>query len=95
MAANGVPGLQSAQALGHVMRSHLSNLLLRPVSSLYRLFFVVTDSAVATVSFDWATGLAEKPVGPLATTAPMDLEAWEKELDRIASRPVSTGRSIC
>ena len=91
VAADGVPGLQSAQAVGHVMRSHLSNLLLRPVSSLYRLFFVVTDSAVATVSFDWATGLAEKPVGPLSSEQPMNLGSWERELDRISSRPMSSG----
>ncbi len=87
----GVPGLQTAQAVGHVVRSHLSNLVLRPVSSLYRLFFVVTDSAVSTVSFDWATGLADKPVVPVATAAPMDLDAWEQELEQIATRPVSRG----
>ncbi len=86
-----VPGLPSAQAFGHVMRSHLSNLLLRPVSSLYRLFFVVTDSAVGTVSFDWTTALVDRPVAPLAAKPPMDLEAFERELDRISSRPISSG----
>ncbi len=89
--ANGVPGWSTAQAVGHVLNSHVSNLVLRPVSSLYRLFFVVTDSAVSTVSFDWATGLADKPVVPVTAAAPMDLNAWERELDQISSRPVASG----
>jgi len=84
-------GVRSTQAFGHLMRSHLSNLLLRPVSSLYRLFFVVTDTAVATVRFDWATGLADKPVPPLAGAPPMDLQAWEGVLDKVGSRPQTSG----
>lgn len=84
-------GVRKSQAFGHLMRSHLSNLLLRPVSSLYRLFFVVTDTAVATVRFDWATGLADKPVPPLTDKPSMDLEEWELELDRVASRPQTRG----
>ncbi len=84
-------GVRKSQAFGHLMHSHLSNLVLRPVSSLYRLFFVVTDTAVATVRFDWATGLAGKPVPPLAAAPPMDLQAWEGVLDQLASRPQTTG----
>jgi len=84
-------GAGNTQAFGHILRSHLTNLVLRPVSSLYRLFFVVTDTAVATVRFDWATGLADKPVPPLADKPPMDLQSWEQELDRIASRAQTMG----
>jgi len=84
-------GVRNTQAFGHMMRSHLTNLMLRPVSSLYRLFFVVTDTAVTTVRFDWATALVDKPVPPLADAPPMDLAAWELELDEIASRPHTTG----
>lgn len=86
-----MPGLKSSQALGHVLRSHLSNLLLRPVSSLYRLFFVVTDTAVSTVRFDWVTGLNDKPVPPLGNSAPMDLHRWEEDLDRISRHPLTSG----
>jgi cardiolipin synthase len=91
VAVTRMAGVRNSQAFGHLTRSHLSNLLLRPVSSLYRLFFVVTDTAVATVRFDWATGLAEKPVPPLADLPPMDLRQWELELDRVGSRPQTSG----
>ncbi len=83
-----VPGMKTSQAFGHFMRSHLTNLALRPVSSLHRLFFVVTDTTVGTLKFDWATALAEKPVPPLSERSSMDLESWERELDQIAGRQV-------
>jgi hypothetical protein len=86
-----VAGLRGGQAFGHFLRSHLTNLLVRPVSSLYRLFFVVTDTAVTTVRFDWTAGLVDKPVPPLADAPPMDLQSWERELDKIASRPQTMG----
>ena len=86
-----LPGFRGGQAVGHFLRSHLTNLLVRPVSSLYRLFFVLTDTAVTTVRFDWATGLLDKPVPPLADAPPMDLKSWERELDKIASRPQTMG----
>ncbi len=86
-----VPGLKSSQAFGHVMQSHLTNLVQRPISSLYRLFFVVTDTAVATVSIDWATGLSATPPPPLGDAPPMDFQLWESELDKISSRPQSSG----
>ncbi|HEY5740289.1 MAG TPA: phosphatidylserine/phosphatidylglycerophosphate/cardiolipin synthase family protein [Gammaproteobacteria bacterium] len=86
-----LPGLKGGQAFGHVLHSHLSNLLLRPVSSLSRLFFTVTDTAVSTLRFDWTTGLAGKPVPPLADAEPMDLRQWEADLERIASRPATRG----
>ncbi|MGD8840602.1 MAG: phosphatidylserine/phosphatidylglycerophosphate/cardiolipin synthase family protein, partial [Gammaproteobacteria bacterium] len=88
-----VPGLKGGQAFGHMLQSHLTNLVQRPVSSLYRLFFTLTDTAVSTLSFDWATGLADKPVPELADAAPMDLQQWELELDGIASRPPTTGEA--
>ena len=91
VAVTSVPGLKSGQAFGHVMRSHLTNLLLRPVSSLYRLFFVVTDTYVSTLRLDWMTGLADKPVPALSEAAPMDLQSWESELDKIARNSESAG----
>ena len=86
-----VAGFKGGQAFGHFLRSHLTNLLVRPVSSLYRLFFVVTDTAVTTVRFDWTAGLVDKPVPALADALPMDLQIWERELDKIASRPQTMG----
>ena len=86
-----LPGLKGMQAFGHVLQSHLVNLIQRPVSSLYRLFFVVTDTATSTLSFDWTTALGDKPVPELADLPPMDLQLWERDLDRISSRPPGSG----
>lgn len=86
-----VPGLKSGQAFSHVLQSHLTNLVQRPVSSLYRLFFVLTDTVVSTLRFDWVTGIGDKPVQPLGNAPPMDLELWEDDLERISSRPLTSG----
>jgi len=86
-----VTGMKGGQAFGHLMNSHLLNLLQRPVSSLYRLFFVVTDTAVSSVGLDWTTALNDKPVPALGNAPPMDLQQWETDLDKISSRPLSSG----
>jgi cardiolipin synthase len=86
-----LPGLKGMQAFGHVLQSHLVNLIQRPVSSLYRLFFVVADTATSTMSFDWTTALGDKPVPELADLPPMDLQLWERDLDKISSRPPGSG----
>ena len=88
---NTVPGLERMQAFGHVMQSHLINLIQRPVSSLYRLFFVVTDTAVSTLTLDWTTGLSKKPVPALSDLPPMDLQLWERDLDKVSRSPLSSG----
>jgi len=92
VAVNTVPGLKRIQAFGHVLQSHLVNLIQRPVSSLYRLFFVITETTVSTLSFDWTTALSVKPVPELGDLPPMDLQQWERDLDKIASRPRSSGK---
>ena len=91
LATASVPGLKGGQAFGHLLQSHLVNLVQRPVSSLYRLFFVVTDSAVETVSLGWTTALSEQVVPALADAPPMDLQQWEAQLDDLGSRPASSG----
>ena len=91
MANKPLPGLKSGQAFGHVLQSHLLNLAQRPVSSLSRLFFVVTDSAATTLTVDWATGLRDKPVPAVADRAPMDLQQWEARLDELGNYPAASG----
>ena len=83
-AVTALPGMKSTQAFGHMMRSHLSDLVVRPVSSLHRLFFVLTDTAINTVSFDWTAGLLDQPPPALVDSPPMNAVEWERELDRIA-----------
>jgi len=91
VAVTAVPGLKGGQVFGHVLQSHLFNLYLRPVSSVHRLFFVVTDTAVGTVRFDWATAVSGQTKAPLSAAPPMDLQRWEEDLDKMSSRPVSAG----
>lgn len=85
------PGLKSGQTVGHVLHSHLSNIYTRPVSSLFQLISVISDTAVMTAGFEWATALSEKPVPPLRDAAPMDLQAWESVLDQVTKHPRSYG----
>jgi cardiolipin synthase len=91
VAVTTVPGLKGIQAFGHVLQSHLVNLIQRPVSSLYRLFFVVTDTAVSTLSLDWTVALSDKSVPELGDLPPMDLQLWERDLDKISSSSLSSG----
>ncbi|MCP4877176.1 MAG: phosphatidylserine/phosphatidylglycerophosphate/cardiolipin synthase family protein, partial [Gammaproteobacteria bacterium] len=91
VATTSVPGLKGGQAFSHIMQSHLINLIQRPVSSLYRLFFVVTDTTVSTLSFDWTTGLSDQLVPALSDLPPMDLQLWERDLDKISNSSSSSG----
>ena len=82
---------QMAQAVGHVAQSHLGGLIVRPVSSVFRLFFVVTDAATETVRPTWLVTLESEPIGEVTDSAPMDIDEWEQQLDRITGRPASKG----
>jgi cardiolipin synthase len=82
---------QKAQSVGHVAQSHLGGLIVRPVSSVFRLFFVVSDAATETVRPTWLVTLESEPIPEVADNAPMDIDEWEKQLDKIAGRPASKG----
>jgi len=82
-------GTQLAQSVGHVAQSHLGGLFVRPVSSVFRLFFTVTDAAVETVRPTWLVTLEAAPIPELSGGQGMDLAAWEKRLDEITGRPTS------
>ncbi len=79
------------QTAGHIGRSHISGLVLRPVSSLHRLFFAVTHTAFDTVRPDWMLTLDNQPIPLLNSGPPMDLDVWEEALDKLTGRPASTG----
>lgn len=83
-----VPYVQTA---GHVTQSHLVGLALRPVSSVFRLFFVATGTVVDTIRPDWLVALDATPIPPPNHGAGMDLDAWEQELDMITGRESSRG----
>ena len=84
-------GTQMAQSVGHIAQSHLGGLIVRPVSSVFRLFFVVTDAAVETIKPTWLATLESEPIGEITDSAPMDIDEWEQQLDRITGRPASKG----
>lgn len=84
-------GLQRGQALVHVLRSHMSGLYLRPFSSLYRLLFLITDTTFSTVTFDWSVALRNQPVQAVKNSPPMDLVAWESELDDMLGKTSVNG----
>lgn len=92
LAAQRPPGMKTTQALAHMLRSHLSDIPLRPFSTLYRLIFLATDTMLATLRFDWVAGLADLPIPPLSDAAPMNLIDWEAELDQRLARPSTTGK---
>ena len=79
------------QTAGHVGRSHLSGFVLRPVSSLHRLFFAVTHTAFDTVRPDWMLTISSQPLPALNSGPAMDLDVWEEALDKLTGRPASTG----
>ena len=84
-------GTQKAQSVGHIAQSHLGGLIVRPVSSVFRLFFVVTDAVVETIKPTWLATLESEPIGEVTDSAPMDIDEWEQQLDRITGRPASKG----
>jgi cardiolipin synthase len=86
VARGSVPLVQTA---GHVAQSHLGGIVFRPVSSMYRLLFVTTDTVAKTITPDWTVTLRQSPVPPVSTGPTMDLAAWEEQLERLTGRPSS------
>jgi len=83
-----VPYLQTA---GHVAGSHTAGIMLRPISSVYRLLFVTTDTLTETASPMSMHALPDDPVPPVSSLPGMDLDAWEASLDELTGRQPSTG----
>jgi cardiolipin synthase len=85
------PTTQFSQSVGHVAQSHTGSMIVRPVSSLYRLFFFATDAAVETVQSDSLRRLKATSIPDISKGAGMDLVAWEGRLDKLTGRTASTG----
>lgn len=79
------------QTAGHVTKSHLTSLFFRPVSSIFRLFFVATETVTETIRPDWVATFDAKPIPPVYEGPGMDLEEWESQLDALTGRQPSTG----
>ena len=84
-------GTHLAQSVGHVTQSHSGGLVSRPVSSIFRLFFVAKDAAVETVTPSWLVTLESQPIPEVNDLPGMDLDDWEAQLDKITNRPATRG----
>ena len=62
-----------------ILRGHALGFLTRPVSSVTRLVWLASQSALKLVPPRYVG--QDSPPSPLAFRPPMDLAAWEKELD--------------
>lgn len=85
------PVIPVTQTIGHLAQSHLGGIAVRPVSSLKRLFFVLTDTATMPVKDLAAVTLPKGPVPPLATSRGMNLDEWEEFLTELTGRSASSG----
>lgn len=85
------PATPYVQTAGHVARSHLGDLVFRPVSSIYRLLFVAGSTVQETMRPDWIVALQATPPPPLYQGPGMDLADWEEQLTRLTRREPSQG----
>jgi len=83
-----IPLMQTA---GHITQSHSSSLVLRPLSSLYRLLFVAKGAVVETARPDWLIALDATPIQPIYNGPGMDIDNWESQLDSLTGRKSSQG----
>ena len=84
-------GNRLPQGLVHTTRSHVEIFLRQPIGSVARLFTLVTHKVVDTVTPKSVVVLQAQPIPPVSDNKPMDLEAWEQELNEIAYSPLSQG----
>lgn len=89
--SEGGGGTQMAQSMGHLAQSHLGSLVVRPVSSVYRLLFAAKDAAVETVQPTWLVNLESQAIPELSQGPGMDLAQWESALDQITQREATRG----
>ena len=79
------------QATGHVVSSHTMQMISRPFSSAVRLLFMATDTVSETLRFQPAAPIDPATIPPLNAGPGMDLETWERELDRLTGRKRTRG----
>jgi cardiolipin synthase len=85
------PAVPYIQTAGHLAQSHLGSLVIRPISSLYKLLFVATDTVSETARPQWLINLEAVEIPPIYEGPGMDLEAWEEVLDLTTGRESSRG----
>jgi cardiolipin synthase len=79
------------EGITHLLRSHTTGLVNRPVTSLARLMFAITDAAWDSLDTDLLELFESSSVPALGNSRGMDLPAWERALDRLLGRPADRG----
>ncbi len=80
---------QYAQATAHVARSHTTGVLMRPFSSLARLFFVTANTVTTAFKPVYRLGMDDEPTPELSDGPGMDLAKWDAWLDRKTRKPTT------
>ncbi|NHN36151.1 phosphatidylserine/phosphatidylglycerophosphate/cardiolipin synthase family protein [Pseudomaricurvus alcaniphilus] len=75
----------------HLVNSHLRGFTRTPISSVYRLFFLATDTLTETLRPNWLGSFSGLAVPPLNSGEMMDLSEWELRLDSLTNRKTSHG----
>ena len=89
--ASGPAPVPYVQTAGHVASSHTTGIVFRPISSIYRLLFVTTDTLTEAVSPISMQELQDDPVPSVSSLPGMDLDAWEAGLDELTGRQSYSG----
>jgi cardiolipin synthase len=87
----GDPIVPITRSVLHLVESHTIGLIRRPVSSVLRLVFVVSDGVRDTFDPEWMLGLEDDEVKPLTHAPFMDSAEWEAEIDEMVGRRASHG----
>jgi len=88
----GGPVVPYIQTAGHLAQSHLGSLVSRPISSIYKLFFVATDTVRESSNVpQWLIDLQATAIPPVYEGPGMDLDAWEASLDETTGRKSTKG----
>jgi phosphatidylserine/phosphatidylglycerophosphate/cardiolipin synthase-like enzyme len=87
-----LPGTHLLQSVWHFVGSHTYSVPMRPFSSLKSLMALVTDTAIQSGKSLVPPIPPPSTVPPLSDKPPMDLTAWEEELDRRLGRTASRGK---
>lgn len=87
----GQESIQVAQSVGHIAQSHLGGMLVRPVSSVLKLFFVASEVAAETVRPVSLSVFDNEPISAVSDAPAMNLDEWERELDELTGRAATTG----
>lgn len=86
-----LPSDAPAQTMIHATFSQVGGILMQPVTSISRLFSLVTYKTKDTLSYKPLLIQQNKPVPPVANLPPMDPQQWEHELDLLTASAPTQG----